>query len=120
MTDTKITSAHIRAALLLRYPVGSHALLWEVANGTGGNTRRFADAVAIGLWPSHGHAIEGIEIKVSRSDLLNELKNPEKSQPVYQYCNRWWLACPKGMAIIDEIPQSWGLMELVGDSMRVK
>ena len=116
----KITSAHIRAALTLRYPTGSHALLWEVANGTGTHQKRFADAVAIGLWPSHGHEIEGIEIKISRGDWLNELKQPEKSQEVYQYCNRWWLAAPKGMVEVDELPQTWGLLELVTDTIRVK
>lgn len=116
----KITSAHIRAALSLRYQRGSHVLLFEVANATGGAHTRYADAVAFGMWPSHGHEIEGIEIKVSRADFLNEMKQPEKSQPVYQYCDRWWLAVPKGLVAPEELPATWGLMELVGDSMRVK
>ena len=116
----KITSAHIRAALKLRYEPQSHALLWEVANATGGNQKRFADAVAIGLWASHGHQIEGIEIKISRGDWLNEMKHPEKSQEVYQYCNRWWLAAPKGMVELDELPPTWGLLEFVSGVMRVQ
>lgn len=113
MTDPqkKVTSADIRAALMLRHPRQSHALVFEVAPETGGGTR-YADAVAVGLWKSHGHKIEGFEIKVSRADFLNELKQPEKSQPVFRYCNLWWLVTPKGLVQPDELPESWGLLEL--------
>lgn len=116
----KVTAADIRSALKLRYPTQSHALLFEVAPGTGAGATRFADAVAVGLWPSHGHNIEGVEIKVSRSDFLHEMKQPEKSQPVFQFCDRWWLACPKGMVAPEELPPTWGLLELVGDTLRQK
>lgn len=119
MAET-VTANDIRCALRLRYPPDRHALLWEVANSTGANQRRFADAVAVGLWPSHGHEIEGIEIKVSRSDWKREADHPEKSQPVYRYCNRWWLAAPKGMIAPDELPVTWGLLELDGDTLRAK
>jgi hypothetical protein len=118
-TAKKITSGDVRAALKLRYPAQSHALLFEVAPTTGGGTR-YADAVAVGLWASHGHAIEGIEIKVSRADFLSEMKQPEKSQPVFQYCHRWWLACPKDMVRPEELPETWGLLELCGDTLRQK
>lgn len=108
---TKVTSAHVRAALALRYPKDSHALMFEVAPATGGGTR-YADAVAVGLWASHGHQIEGFEIKVARSDWLTELKAPEKSEPVMRYCDRWWLVCAPGVAHADELPPNWGMLEL--------
>lgn len=107
----KITSADIRAALRLRFESASHALLFEVADSTGAGTRRFADAIAFGLWPSHGHKIEGVEIKVSRSDFLRELKDHTKCEALFRYCNHWWLACPKGMVTPDELPSTWGLLE---------
>lgn len=110
---SKVTSDDVRAALRLRFEPGQFALLWEVANGTGANARRFADAIAFGLWPSHGCKIEGIEIKVSRSDFLHEMKQPEKSTPIYQHCHHWWLACPAGMVSPDELPPTWGLLELL-------
>lgn len=116
----KPTSADVRAALVLRYPADSHALMFEVAPRTGGGTR-YADAVAVGLWASHGHGIEGFEIKVSRTDWLNELKQPEKSDPVAQYCHRWWLACTPGVAQPDELPPGWGMLELQsGGTLRIK
>lgn len=117
---SKVTSSHVRAALKFRYPPNSHALLFEVANGTGGDGRVFADAVALGLWPSHGHAIDGVEIKVSRSDFFCELKQPEKSGRVFRYVDRWWLACPKGMVEPNELPSTWGLLELHKDTLRVR
>ena len=108
---SQVTSGDICAALKLRYQAQSHALLFEVANGTGGHGRVFADALAFGLWPSHGHTVEGIEVKVSRSDFLAEMAKPEKSQPVFQYCDRWWLATPKGLVDPGEVPDTWGILE---------
>jgi len=114
-TTTKpVTSADICVALRLRFPPNSHALMFEVAPSTGGGTR-YADAVAVGLWASHGHLVQGIEIKVSRADFLNEMKHPEKSEPVMRYCGRWWLACPKGMIEPKELPPTWGMLELHAD-----
>lgn len=106
-----VTSSAICSALKLRFPAESHALMFEVAPSTGGGTR-YADAVAVGLWASHGHLIQGIEIKVSRGDFLSEMKKPEKSEPVMRYCGRWWLACPKGMVKPEELPPTWGMLEL--------
>lgn len=106
-----MNASDIRCALKLRFPPESHALMFEVAPSTGGATR-YADAVAVGLWASHGHLIQGIEIKISRSDFLHEMKQPEKSEPIMRYCGRWWLACPSGMVKPEELPPTWGLLEL--------
>lgn len=111
ITPPKPKAADLRAALTLRYPAQSHALMFEVAPATGGGTR-YADAVAVGLWRSHGHQVEGFEIKVARSDWLHELKQPGKSEPVMRYCHRWWLVCTPGVAKPDELPPGWGMMEL--------
>lgn len=119
-TRPKVTSSDVKAALLLRYPSESHATMFEVAPSTGGGTR-YADALVFGLWASHGHTIDGFEIKVSRGDFLSEMKKPEKSQPVFQYCNRWWLACPKDMVKPDELPPTWGMLELLDNgTLKVK
>lgn len=119
MGNAAIKSEDIRSALKLRYPPEQYALMFEVAPRTGGGTR-YADAVSVGLWASHGHAIEGFEIKVSRSDFLNEMKQPEKSEPVMRYCDKWWLVAPKGMVTADELPTTWGLLELHDKLLRVK
>lgn len=116
MSETKetknVTAADIRVALRERFPDESHALLFEVANGTGARAKRYADAVAMGLWPSHGLEINGIEIKISRSDWKRELKDHRKADEIARYCHRWWVAAPKGVVPVDELPTPWGLLEL--------
>ena len=119
MTEA-VTAAMVCAALKLRFEPASHALLFEVASGTGANSRRFADALAFGLWPSHGHKVEGIEVKVSRSDFAAEMKSPQKSDAVMRYCHHWWLACPKGMVKPDELPPTWGLLELANGKLTAR
>jgi primosomal protein N'' len=106
-----LNTAHARDMLQKRYPAGEWALLEEVAPATGGGTR-YADAVAVNLWQSRGHAVHGFEIKVGRGDWLKELKDPSKAEPVYRYCDHWWIVAPKGIVKDGELPPTWGLLEL--------
>lgn len=108
------------AALRDRFCGPEWACFFEVANGTGSHGRRYADAVAMNLYPSRGLEINGVEVKVSRSDWLRELKNPNKAEDVYQYCDRWWLAVSDANIVaLGELPATWGLMVLSGKSLRV-
>lgn len=54
----------------------------------------------------------GYEIKVTRQDLLAELRQPEKCDPWKRYCDHWWLAVgdPSLVAgLEDQIPEDWGI-----------
>lgn len=85
--------------------------LTEVANSTGGNARRFADAVTIGLWPSKGYCVEGYEIKISKSDLEHELQDITKWEAVGQFCDKWWLVVSdKSFVDLQRLPPAWGVM----------
>lgn len=53
--------------------------------------RRTCDAIAMDLWARGRFALHGHEIKVSRSDWLAELKEPEKAAEFIPYVNYWWL-----------------------------
>lgn len=111
----------VRDALRLRYAPPSFALFEEVGNGTGANCSRHADAVAVGLWPSRGLDIEGIEIKVSRSDWLHELAQPEKADAVAKFCDKWWLAVgDESIVQAGELPTNWGLLVFRGGKMVCK
>lgn len=92
----------------------------ELANTTGSNVRGFADAFAIGLWPSRGYEIHGYEIKVSRGDVQRELRDPSKADAIGKYCDFWWLAV-SDLKIIDGliIPESWGILHPVQRVLRV-
>lgn len=120
MSETeKVTAPDIRHALVKTYAPPSHRVFFEVSNDTGHKAKRWIDAVAIGIWPSTGHEIIGIEIKVSRSDWLRELKEPAKAQELMRFCTRWYLACPAGLVKPDELPATWGMMTLTkGGLMR--
>lgn len=106
-----LNTEHAREVLRKRYASPEWALLMEVAPATGGGTR-YADAVAVNLWSSRGHAVHGFEIKVSRSDWLRELKDPSKAEPVFRYCDYWHIVAPKGVVKDGELPPTWGLLEL--------
>lgn len=110
--DTYALFARIHKALGQRFRAPEWALLHEVCNGTGSRARRSADAIAINLWPSRGLELHGIEVKVTRSDWLRELRNPEKSAPVQKYCDRWWIAAPPDVVQTGELPVTWGLLLL--------
>lgn len=108
------TAAEIQASLSEYFPRNEYAVMFEVSNDAGFGRSRSADAVAMGLWPSRGLRIHGIEIKVSRSDLLKELATPAKAEAVAQYCDHWWIACPvemlRGDDLVPRIPQGWGIL----------
>ncbi len=93
-----------------RHPSPEWATVFECANRTGGASR-YADALALDLWSSRGHALCGFEVKASRSDWLRELKNPKKSDANQQYCDRWFVVTEPGIGHPGELPETWGLME---------
>jgi hypothetical protein len=108
-TAKKITSSDVKTAISAAFTAPAYQTFFEVSNETGYGIKSYADAVTMGVWPSTGHEIHGFEVKVSRSDFLNEMKNPEKAMPIMQYCHRWSLVCPANMVKPDEVPATWGI-----------
>ncbi len=83
----------------------------ELANGTGYKVKGWADAAALGIWPSRGYELHGFEIKISREDLKKELRDPAKADNIGRYCHFWWLVLSdeklmEGLAI----PEAWGIL----------
>lgn len=118
MTETaRPTALDIRRALRKRFPSPRCAIAFEVARGTGYSAKRHLDAVAMELWPSHGLALHGIEIKVSRSDWRRERDEPAKAEEVARHLDFFWVAAPKGVVPADELPTAWGLLELDGEGL---
>jgi hypothetical protein len=105
-------TSDVNAALRARFCSPEWALFFEVGDATGAQHRRWADAVAMNLYPSRGLEIQGFEVKVSRSDWTKELKSPDKSAPVQQYCDRWWIVTPAGIIKDGELPPTWGHYEV--------
>lgn len=101
---------------------GQWIVLSEVRNSTGEiKQARYADAIAICCSAASGFQIHGFEIKVSRSDLVQELMMPEKSAAIAAYCDRWWLVLPRATLLQDgELPTDWGLLTIRGKSLRIQ
>jgi hypothetical protein len=59
------------------------------------------------------------EVKVSRSDWLLELKNPQKSQWFRKHSHFWWLVVSDKSIVRDDLPDGWGLMVKHGTTLRV-
>lgn len=110
--------ATLHELLRKRHPPGEWAFMEEVAPRTGGGTR-YADAIAVHLWSSRGHVIHGFEVKISRGDWLRELKQPEKAEPVYRYCDHWFLVSEKNVVKDGELPITWGHIERSGSGLRI-
>jgi len=74
-----------------------------------------ADFIAVDTWRSSNLAVHGVEVKVSRSDWLRELKQPDKAAPFLVWCTHWWLAVPDAAMVLDgELPAGWGLLAIRG------
>lgn len=120
----KYTSSHIKAIIRMRYTAPQYAVVEEVRNATGkvkriaGARPRYADMLAIGLWPSVGLDIIGFEIKTTRADWLKEISDAKKAVAIQQYCDRWYLVVPhknherivRSVDGVSELPPTWGML----------
>lgn len=110
------------AALRHRYRQPEFAILFEVRNQTGFTRKiRSADAIAMSLYPSRGLEILGFEIKRSRGDWLNELRQPDKSAAIQKYCDRWYVVISDEAVVQNgELPGTWGLLVPRGSKLTCK
>jgi len=97
-----------------------YKLFYEVKRSSGYiKPERFADAVAVSLFPSNGISLTGYEFKSSRADLLNDLRDLSKSEAIKQFCDYWILIVTdeeilKGKI---QIPDDWGIWYVYKDCM---
>lgn len=106
-------TSELKAILKAHHAPHEWALMFEVANATGAGGHRYADAIAMGLWPSRGLHIHGYELKVSRSDWRKELINPSKADEIGKYCDYWWVVTPPDIVKEGELPETWGHYEAI-------
>jgi hypothetical protein len=104
------TEADVLEALALQHPGPEKwVFLTHVPDATSWDKSRTADAIAVGCWRSVGLRLHGYEVKVSRSDWLREIQQPEKSEQFAALCHYWWIAAPPGVVELEEMPANWGL-----------
>lgn len=110
-----VSARDVVRMLHVRFPAPEWGLVEQVSANSG---RRYADCVAMNLWPSRGLEVHGFEVKVSRADWRVELRKPAKAEEsVFRFCDRWWLVAPRGAVKREELPTPWGLLEVVGERL---
>lgn len=91
-----------------KFPESEYVLMQEVSDRPGGRNRSM-DYMLVNIWESRGLAITGIEVKSFRSDWLRELKDPQKQEKHFKYCDYFYLLTDQpNVAYPDEIPTTWG------------
>lgn len=114
------TARLVIEALRELYPEPAYAFLEQVADATGARHHRWADALVMGLWPSRGLGLTGIEVKVSRTDWLRELKDPAKAETIARFCDHWFVAVGNEDIVRDgELPENWGLLVPANTKARI-
>lgn len=119
--NDRISEGAMVVLLQKKFAAPEFAFFPQIKNGTGMNQLTTADAVAMNLWPGRGLSFHGFEIKTHRNDVLREIKNPAKSEPVQKYMDFWWLVLSDSELIQKgELPETWGLMAKEGNALKVK
>ena len=123
-----MTAKEITELLRRRYRPPEWAFFSELRVGTGysgydynqvKNPEQRLDGWALNCWPSKGLTSIAFEIKVSRSDFLSEVANPEKRQQAITHSNEFYFVVPAGLVAVDEIPMECGLMVAKGQGLRI-
>ena len=96
------------------------ACFCELRSGTGGRYDRTFDFWVMNTWPSKKYERIGYEVKVSRADFAKEIASPEKRDRIWKYSNSCYFVAPAGLIGRDEVPEGWGLIELVKNGLRRK
>ena len=98
----------------VRYVCAEH-----VRSQAGFDAPRCADMIVQDLWPAKGLELIGHEVKITRSDWVSELKDPEKAGTFRRHLHRWYLVVPDRSIVRGDLPDGWGLMALSGGKLRV-
>lgn len=116
MKDGKFNAGDIYNLLYERYKDGREFLCArEVSDGTGWATRRL-DFVACDCYASKGWGIYAFEVKISKSDLRNELFDPTKHNIFFNNIDYFSIVAPDYVLdaeYVKLIPKQWGIIKAV-------
>lgn len=106
-----MTADQIRECLATRWPDSEYLVIPEAPEQSDRSGRKI-DLLVISLWRSRGLEVDAIEIKISPSDWVRELKAGSKADFWWRHSHRFWVAVPADMAarVKAELPTGWGLL----------
>ena len=112
MKDGKFEAEDIYALLYRRFSDGRQWLCaTEVGNTTGGGKRRL-DFVAANCYAGEGFGIHAFEVKISKSDLRNELFDPSKHNIFFPEVDYYSIVAPDYVLDAEYcalVPKNWGI-----------
>lgn len=108
----KMTAEDVRTALRQKFGDSRRYAVAEEVGLTTGYSHRRLDMMILDCYSSNGFRIDGIEIKVSTSDLRRELADPEKHIAFFDVIDYYTIAAPTGVVepLLDIIPKQWGIL----------
>lgn len=110
----------ITELLKIKHEGSQWARFVELNQGTGGRMGRRIDFYAMNVWPSNSYHRVAYEIKLTRADFANEINDPTKREFAEKVANECYFVAPAGMIQPDELPEWWGLYEVVKNGLRRK
>ena len=110
--NTYLSENEVFDRICNRFEAPAWVVLPQVRSTTGYSRKeRYADALAMSVWPSRGLELHGFEIKVNRADWRKEFRTPEKAEEIAQYCHKWWIVAANDTIVLEgELPPNWGLL----------
>jgi len=102
-------SLELYAAVKAAFPSPQWIVLEEISI-PGSNGSRRADIVALSIWGPTRVVV--CEIKASRADFLNEIRDPSKRERGVSFGTEFVFVVPHNMVRVDEVPEGCGLYEV--------
>lgn len=98
--DRYVRAEHVRKVRIREYQGRQYTSTYDA--------ERIADLIVIDTYGDT--EMIGIEVKVSRSDWLTELRDPTKADAWRLHCHRWYLAVSDASIVRGDLPAGWGLI----------
>lgn len=107
--STSDVSREVYAAARMKYPAPEWVVLEEIEIPECRPYRRI-DIVAISVQGAPRVVV--LELKATRSDFMNEIRDPSKREPGMEFGTEFHYVLPQGMVDKVEMPEGCGLMEV--------
>jgi hypothetical protein len=102
-----------------RYVLGFEVRNQAGFGGYNGPRLRTCDLIVMDTWESGPLRLIGHELKVTRSDWVREMADPDKSAAFIETVAEWWLVVADRKIVRDgELPEGWGLLAAAGSQLR--